>query len=53
MSLYFSEPSTCSPTSEIDDTSTATPSYSDTQASKKADPAGGIGSELSPPSSAI
>jgi len=44
MSLYFSEPSTCSPTSEIDDTSTATPSYSDTQASKKADLAGpGIG----------
>jgi aspartate--ammonia ligase len=44
MSLYSSEPSTSSPTSEIDDTSTATPSYSDTQASKKADLAGpGIG----------
>jgi aspartate--ammonia ligase len=44
MSLYFSEPSTSSPTSEIGDTSTATPSYSDTQASKKADLAGpGIG----------
>jgi aspartate--ammonia ligase len=44
MSLYFSEPSASSPTSEIDDTSTATPSYSDTQASKKADLAGpGIG----------
>src|SRR5438477_1718150 len=44
MSLYFSEPSTSSPTSEIDDTSTATPSYTDTQASKKADLAGpGIG----------
>jgi aspartate--ammonia ligase len=44
MSLYFSEPSTSSPTSEIDQTSTATTSYSDTQASKKADLAGpGIG----------
>jgi aspartate--ammonia ligase len=44
MSLYFSEPSTSSPTPEIDDTSTAAPSYSDTQASKKADLAGpGIG----------
>ena len=44
MSLYFSEPSTSSPASEIDDTSTATPSDSDTQASKKADLAGpGIG----------
>lgn len=44
MSPYFSEPSTSSPSSEIDDTSTATSSYSDTQASKKADLAGpGIG----------
>jgi aspartate--ammonia ligase len=44
MSLYFSEPSTSSPTSEIDDTSTATPSDSATQASKKADLVGpGIG----------
>ena len=44
MSLCFSEPSISSPTSEIDHTSTATPSYSDTQASKKADLAGpGIG----------
>ncbi len=43
MSLYFSEPSTSSPTSEIDDTCTD-PSYSDTQAIKKADLAGpGIG----------
>jgi aspartate--ammonia ligase len=44
VSLCFSEPSISSPTSEIDHTSTATPSYSDTQASKKADLAGpGIG----------
>jgi len=44
MSLYFSEPSTSSPTSETDDTPTATPSYSDTQANKQADLAGpGIG----------
>jgi aspartate--ammonia ligase len=44
MSLCFSEPSISSPTSEIDHTSTVTPSYSDTQASKKADLAGpGIG----------
>jgi aspartate--ammonia ligase len=46
VSLCFSEPSISSPTSEIDHTSTATPSYSDTQASKKADLAGpGIGDD--------
>jgi aspartate--ammonia ligase len=44
MSLYFSEPSSSSPISEIDDRSTGTQSYSDTHASKKADLAGpGIG----------
>jgi len=44
MNPYISDPSISSPTTEIDDSSTATQSQSDTQASKKADLAGpGIG----------
>jgi aspartate--ammonia ligase len=44
MSLYISEPSTSSHTSEVDDTSIAAPFQPDIQASKKADLAGpGIG----------